>query len=74
MGKRGTSHAVCERPAWPYTVRDRLEKPTVDAMAMERRITDGFTGPEFPKAAPDVGYAAPMGVPDSHMSQIHALR
>lgn len=89
LGKRDTPHAVCERPAWPYTARDHPKKPTADATVMERRITDGPTGPEFSKAASNVGYAAPMGVPDDHMpcieavcpkqydavmSQIHALR
>lgn len=74
LGKRDTSHAVCERPAWPYIVRDHLKKPTVDAAVMERRITDELTGSEFLKAASNVDYAALMGVPDNHMSQIHALR
>lgn len=26
LEKRGTSHAVCERPAWLYIVRDHLKK------------------------------------------------
>ena len=40
LGKRDTSHAVCERPARPYAVRDRLEKPAADATVTGRRITD----------------------------------
>ena len=40
---------------------------------MERRITDEPTGPEFLKAAPNVGYAAPMGVLDNHMPCIEAV-
>ncbi len=59
--------------AWPYTVRDRLEKPTADATVTEWRITDGPTGPESSKAAPDVDHAAPMGVPDDHMPCIEAV-
>lgn len=89
LEKRDTSYAVCERLARLYTVRDHLKKPTVDAMVMEQRITDELTGPEFLKAAPNVDYAALMGVLDNHMpcikavcpkeydavmSQIHALR
>ena len=61
LEKRDTSYAVCERPAWLYTVRDHLKKPTVDATVMEQRITDELTGSEFLKAAPNVDYAALMG-------------
>lgn len=89
LEKRDTSYAVCERPAWLYIVRDHLKKPTVDATVMEQRITDELTWSEFLKAAPNVDYAALMGVLDNHMScikvvcpkeygavmsQIHALR
>lgn len=73
LEERDTSHAVCERPAWLYIVRDHLEKPTVDATAMERRITDELTGSEFLKAAPNVDYAALMGVLDNHMPRIEAV-
>lgn len=57
-----------------YIVRDHLKKPTADATVMEQRITDELTGSESLKAASNVDYAAPMGVLDNHMSQIHALR
>lgn len=73
LEKRDTSHAVCERPAWLYIVRDHLEKPTADATVTERRITDELTGSEFLKAASNVDYAAPMGVLDNHMSCIEAV-
>lgn len=44
LEKRDTPYAVCERPAWPYIVRDHPKKPTADATVMEQRITDGLTG------------------------------
>lgn len=49
------------------------KKPTADATVMGQRITGELTGPEFSKAASDVGYAAPMGVPDNHMPCIEAV-
>lgn len=73
LGKRDTSYAVCERPAWLYIVRDHLKKPTVDATATEPRVTDELTGSEFLKAAPSVDYAAPMGIPDKRMECIKAV-
>lgn len=73
LEKRDTPYAVCGRLAWPYTVRDHLKKPAADDTAAERRTTDELTGPEFLKAAPCVGYAAPMGIPDNHMSCIKAV-
>lgn len=50
----------------------------IDGMVMhgqmaERHTTDELTGSEFPKAAPGVGYAAPMGIPDNHMPCIEAV-
>lgn len=54
-------------------LRDHLKKPTVDATAMEQRITDELTGSEFLKAASNVDYAALMGVLDNHMSCIKAV-
>ena len=72
-GGAARPHAVCERPAWPYIARGHPEKPTADAAAVERRITGGPTGPEFSKAAPDVGHAAPVCVPDGHMPCTEAV-
>lgn len=40
---------------------------------MEQRITDEPTGPESLKAASNVDYAAPMGVPDNRMPCIKAV-
>lgn len=73
LEKRDTSYTVCERLAWPYTVRDHLKKPAADTTVMEQRITDELTGSEFLKAASNVDYAALMGVLDNHMSCIKAV-
>lgn len=73
LEKRDTSYAVCERLAWLYIVRDHLKKPTVDATAMEPRITGELTGSEFLKAASSVDYAALMGILDKRMECIKAV-
>lgn len=73
LERRDTSHAVCERPAWPYIVRDHPKKPAADDTAAGQRTTDELTGSEFLKAASRVDYAALMGILDNHMSCIKAV-
>ena len=58
-----TTYGICERPACPYTVRDRLKAG--------RR--DGSKPSEFPTAAVGMPTPEPMAVIDRHMEAIEAV-